>query len=85
MAAAHEVPVAELRATLGDFVARTAYTGERVVITRHGRPAAALISPEDLARLEALDMVDDIADFDAAVAADDGNHVSLNDYIRDNG
>lgn len=55
------------------------------MITRHGRPAAALISPEDLARLEALDMVDDIADFDAAVAADDGNHVSLNDYIRDNG
>ncbi|MDM2398150.1 type II toxin-antitoxin system Phd/YefM family antitoxin [Mycobacteroides abscessus] len=79
MTTAHEVPVAELRNTLGDHVARTAYTGERVVITRRGKPAAALISTDDLARLEALEMAEDVADFDKAIAEDDGGRIALVD------
>lgn len=77
MTTAHEVPVAELRNTLGDHVARTAYTGERLIITRRGKPAAALVSTEDLARLEALEMTEDVADFDKAIAEDDGDRVAL--------
>lgn len=77
MSTVHQIPVAELRNTLGDHVARTAYTGERLVITRRGKPAAALVSTEDLARLEALEMAQDVADFDKAVAEDDGGRVPL--------
>ncbi|SIC55838.1 Conserved protein of uncharacterised function, putative antitoxin [Mycobacteroides abscessus subsp. abscessus] len=83
MTTAHEVPLAELRDTLGDAVVRTAYTGERVVITRHGKPAAALVSTADLARLEALEMAEDVADFDKATAEDDGGRVSLDDYLAE--
>lgn len=83
MTTAHEVPVAELRLSLGDAVSRTAYTGERVVITRHGKPAAALVSTEDLARLEALEMAEDVADFDKAIIEDDGGRVSLDGYLAE--
>lgn len=53
-----EVPFTEARARLADLVGRVAYGGERVVLTRHGRPAAALVPVADLQRLEALDHVD---------------------------
>ncbi|WP_040525436.1 type II toxin-antitoxin system Phd/YefM family antitoxin [Gordonia effusa] len=73
MSTAHtEIAVADLRATLGDTIARTAYTGERVIITRHGKPAAALVSADDLAYFEQLE---DEADADAlreAIANDNG-------------
>lgn len=80
MSTTHAIPVAELRSTLGDAVARVAYTGERTIITRHGKPAAALVSAADLARLEALEMAEDVADFDRAMAEDDGEHISLAEY-----
>lgn len=79
MADAQEIPVAQLRNTLGDHVARTAYTGDRVVITRRGKPAAAIVSITDLARLEALEMAEDVADFDKAIAEDDGMGTGLTD------
>jgi len=37
---------------LSEYIASVERTHDRVVITRHGRPAAVLISPEDLAALE---------------------------------
>jgi len=51
---AREIPVTQARADLADLVNRVAYSGERVVLTRHGRPLAALVSAEDLERLEQL-------------------------------
>ncbi len=42
----------EARARLADLANRVAYGGERVVLTRHGRPFVALISAEDLSLLE---------------------------------
>ena len=42
----------QARADLADLVNRVAYSGERVVLTRHGRPVAALISAQDLELLE---------------------------------
>ncbi len=53
--AADEVPFTEARARLADLVGRVGYGGERLLLTRHGRPAAALVPVADLERLEALD------------------------------
>lgn len=50
-----EIPVTQARADLADLVNRVAYSGERVVLTRHGRTMAALVSAEDLERLEQID------------------------------
>lgn len=47
-----EVPVTKARADLADLVNRVAYGGERIALTRHGRTIAAIVSAEDLRRLE---------------------------------
>ncbi len=45
---------------LSEFVDRVQQEHDRVVITRNGRPAAVLISPEDLESLEeTLDLLSD--------------------------
>lgn len=51
----HEVPVTQARAEFADLVNRVVYGGERVVVTRHGKPLVALVSAADLDRLAALD------------------------------
>jgi prevent-host-death family protein len=50
-----EVSIAEIRDNLADAVNRVAYAGERVVLKRRGKGVAALVSMDDLARLEALE------------------------------
>ncbi|MBJ7902626.1 MULTISPECIES: type II toxin-antitoxin system Phd/YefM family antitoxin [unclassified Streptomyces] len=52
---AYEIPVTQARAELADLINRVVYGGERVVVTRHGKPLVALVSAADLERLEALD------------------------------
>ncbi|MCO5993391.1 type II toxin-antitoxin system Phd/YefM family antitoxin [Actinoallomurus rhizosphaericola] len=47
-----EVPVTQARADLAELVNRVGYTGERVLLTRHGKPLAALVPVEDLEALE---------------------------------
>jgi prevent-host-death family protein len=47
-----EVPVTKARADLADLVNRVAYGGERIALTRHGRTVAAIVSADDLQRLE---------------------------------
>lgn len=42
-----------------EYVDRVEREHERVVVTRNGRPAAVLISPEDLASLETLALLAD--------------------------
>lgn len=51
---AYEIPVTQARAELADLINRVVYGGERVVVTRHGKPLVALVSAADLERLEAL-------------------------------
>jgi prevent-host-death family protein len=46
------VSAAKAKADLSNLVSRVAYGRERFLIERHGRPVAALVSPEDLVRLE---------------------------------
>lgn len=61
-----------------EFVDRVERHHERVVVTRNGRPAAVLISPEDLEALEETlevlsdrDAVRELTQAEAAVAAGD--------------
>ncbi|MHC3474947.1 type II toxin-antitoxin system Phd/YefM family antitoxin [Streptomyces sp. 7R007] len=52
---AYEIPVTQARAELADLINRVVYGGERVVVTRHGKPLVALVSASDLQRLDELD------------------------------
>lgn len=70
------LPLSNARSTLSSIVERVEGTHERVTITRNGRPAAVLISPEDLEALEeTLDVLSDpvamrrLQEGEAAVAA----------------
>lgn len=46
------VPLGEARDRLSEYVNDVERTHERVTITRHGHPAAVLISADDLASIE---------------------------------
>ena len=48
----YEIPVTQARAEFADLVNRVVYGGERVVLTRHGKPLVALVPAADLDRLE---------------------------------
>jgi antitoxin YefM len=70
--------LATVKARLSSYVDSVHDTHERVVITRHGEPAAVLISPDDLASLEETIAVlsdpaamAELAEAQAAVAAGD--------------
>ena len=44
--------VADAKKHLSELMSRVAYNKERFLIERHGKPVAALVSVEDLAKLE---------------------------------
>ena len=52
MTPAEHVPLAEVKNRLSEVVDRLEHEHGRVVITKHGRPAAVLLSLEDLESLE---------------------------------
>jgi antitoxin (DNA-binding transcriptional repressor) of toxin-antitoxin stability system len=52
-----------VRDAFGDTVNRVAFKGERIVLERHGKAVAALVSVEDLSLLEDLE---DRADLEEA-------------------
>jgi prevent-host-death family protein len=47
--------ISELKSALSEFLNRAAYGRERIIISSRGRPKAAVISIEDLRRLEELE------------------------------
>jgi prevent-host-death family protein len=52
--------LAHVKARFSEMVDRVEHTHDRVTVTRNGRPAAVLISPDDLASLEdTLDLLSD--------------------------
>ncbi|WP_328441759.1 type II toxin-antitoxin system Phd/YefM family antitoxin [Streptomyces sp. NBC_00444] len=59
---AYEIPVTQARAELADLINKVVYGGERVVVTRHGKPLVALVSAADLERLERLQDLPEPAD-----------------------
>lgn len=78
------IPLSAVKARLSEIVDRVEGEHDRVVVTRNGRPAAVLISPDDLEGLEeTLAVLSDpelmarVRAAEAAVAA--GDSVSLED------
>jgi prevent-host-death family protein len=60
MSAADHMPLAEVKNRLSEVVERLEREHGRVVITKHGRPAAVVLSIEDLESLEeTLDVLGD--------------------------
>ena len=55
------------RSTFSELVSKTAYTKERVVVTRNGKKMAALVPIEDLVLLERLEYEKDVAEARAAL------------------
>ena len=51
------VPVAKLRSRLGETLGRVRFAGERLVLTTHGAPVAAVVPLDDLERLRQVDVV----------------------------
>ena len=72
------LPLAEIKKRLSEIVDGVEGRHDRVVLTRHGRPAAVIMSPDELESLEeTLDLLSDpiamreIREGEAAVAAGD--------------
>jgi prevent-host-death family protein len=61
-----EIPATELRENGSEILNRVAYGDEEIVLTRRGKPLAAIVS---LAALEALRQLEDAEDIAAAAAA----------------
>jgi antitoxin YefM len=60
MGTSETLPLAEIRAHLSEIVDRVEREHDRVVLTRNGRPAAVIMSPDDLAAIEGtLDLLSD--------------------------
>jgi prevent-host-death family protein len=71
-------PLRDVRDHLSEVIDRVEHHHERVVVTRNGRPAAVILSPDDLAQLqETIDVLSDpkaladIREADAAYARGD--------------
>lgn len=64
-----EMPISEARDHLGEVVAKVEHAHERAVLTRHGRPVAAVVSIDDLRRLEAAEDAADLAATQEALAS----------------
>jgi prevent-host-death family protein len=60
--------ISEARGEFSDLVNRAAYGHERVLLTRHGKAIAALVSTQDLELLEALEDRADLETVRAALA-----------------
>lgn len=54
--------ISEARKDLSDTVNKVAFGGERILINRHGKVVAALVSAQDL---EILELIEDQWDIDA--------------------
>lgn len=48
-----QIPVSEAKARFSDFV-HSAESGELIIITRHDKPVAALVRPENIEQLDRL-------------------------------
>lgn len=62
------IGIAEIRNNLAEALNRVIYAGERIVLERRGKPAAAIVSLEDLALLEAVEDGEDVKAAKRAIA-----------------
>ena len=74
------VPMSEARDDFAGLVNRAAYGHERVVLMRHGKPIAAIISADELAYFEELEDRDDL--LAAQAALDEGGETAALDEVE---
>lgn len=81
------LPLAEIKAHLSEIVDRIEQQHDRVILTRNGRPAAVIVSPEDLDALEdTLDLLSNpeaLAEIRAAQDDFTAGRVLVGDELRD--
>jgi antitoxin YefM len=90
MSAAEHVPLADVKNRLSEVVDRLEREHGRVVITKHGRPAAVMLSLEDLESLEETlavlsdsELVSAIREADAEVAAGSTTRLSTQEALAE--
>jgi prevent-host-death family protein len=80
------LPLAEIKKRLSEIVDGVEGRHDRVVLTRHGRPAAVIISPDDLESLEeTLELLSNpraMSDIRKAEAAVEAGEVVTADELR---
>ena len=64
------ISISDAKVSFSKFVNRVAYGKERIVITSHGQPKAALISIDDLRHLEELEEEREAAMLAEAIATE---------------
>lgn len=71
------LPASQMRNNVADTLNRVAYSGDRIILHRHGKDVAVLVPVEDAALLEALE---DRMDIEAArKALKEGGRLSLDE------
>jgi prevent-host-death family protein len=81
MVMSETLPLAQVKSKFSEMVDRVEHTHDRIVVTRNGRPAAVMISPDELASLEdTLELLSDPAAIrdlhEARRAAADGDFIT---------
>jgi prevent-host-death family protein len=79
------IPITGARSDLPALVDQAHYKGARFAIAKHGKPVAALVSYDDLERLEALEDAHDLALYQQALAASTEPPLSLDEYLKELG
>jgi prevent-host-death family protein len=86
MVMSETLPLAEVKAKLSEMVDRVEHTHDRITVTRNGRPAAVIISPDELASLEeTLELLSDpdaMTELREAKAAIDAGDYVTGDELR---
>ena len=78
--------VADAKNHFSDVLRRAEHGGERVIVERHGKPVAAIVSTEDLRQLEAAENAVDLRDARAALAeAKERGTIPLDTVLRKHG
>ena len=78
--------VADAKNHFSDVLRRAEYGGERVIVERHGKPVAAIVSTDDLRQLEAAENAVDLRDAQAALAeAKERGTIPLDTVLRKHG
>ena len=62
----HHIPVSDFKNKIAEVVNRVAYAGERVLLQRHGKDVAALVSMKELKVLEEIERMEDEIDLKEA-------------------
>jgi antitoxin YefM len=73
------LPLADVKARFSEVVERVATTHDRVVVTRNGRPAAVLVSPDELAALD--ETLSILSDPDARARLDEARQAVADDDV----